>query len=175
MSLSDFLGLYRFKSPKTVDELAKVCNTPEKLSDWVTNRVWYTRDENDGQKDYWQNSQETLDRKKGDCEDYAAIYRDALRKMGYKAKCVDLMVNNPEKVSAHMVTAYQDKDGSWRLMDCNAGLRPQKALTIKELIEMQKKGYSIIEEFPEDGDFPNPEWQRMKRIEYGMERADDSE
>lgn len=165
MSLSDFLGLYRFKTPKTIDELAKIADTPEKLSDWITNRVWYTKDENDGQDDYWQNSQETLDRKKGDCEDYASIYRDVLRKQGYKAKIVDLVVDDDsrEGIGYHAVTAYQDKEGNWRLMDCNGGLQPQKAATIKELIEMQKKGYRVIEEYPEDAEIPCKDWHELQK------------
>lgn len=103
---------FLFKSPKTVEDFAKVCNSPWKISVWMWNRIYYVKDLR--HLDYWQSAGVTLHRMKGDCDDFSILAKAGLEKLGYTPFLV--AVYRYRKIGkgvrgrvGHLVCAYYDK------------------------------------------------------------------
>lgn len=95
---------FLFRSPKTVAQLAHCCNKPWKLGMWLWHRVWYKSDlEVHGKREYWQDPEETLKRRTGDCEDFAILAKAALTKLGYRPFLLGVF---PERGVGHVVCCY---------------------------------------------------------------------
>jgi hypothetical protein len=95
-----------------------------KAQDWVVDNVTYTSDADQyGLKEYWGVSYETLERKKGDCDDGAILMYDILRANGIPAW--KLRVNcgyainprNGKSVGHAYVTYYSQQNAKWVAVD----------------------------------------------------------
>lgn len=75
-------SLFAGTNIKTVDDLILLHRTPQSVCNWVENNIWYTA-EAPGQ-DHWQSPEETLERCKGDCDDFGILVMTALDKLGYQ-------------------------------------------------------------------------------------------
>ena len=66
--------------------LAQTRTTPESVAQWLKRGIAFRSDLLLFHRiDYWQSAQELLDRGAGDCEDYAILARDILRRQGRTA------------------------------------------------------------------------------------------
>lgn len=110
-------GLYRDEKAKNkdltsrqyIDMLAKKLDTEEKLAVFFEQFLWYASEEGD----YWQTSEETVQRTeeyekggahymRGDCDDYAFLARDILRRQGKNAHVI--------YIPGHAICVWVEKD-----------------------------------------------------------------
>lgn len=110
-------GLYRdekAKNPKLttgqyLDMLGKKLDTEEKLAVFFEQFLWYASDDGD----YWQTAEETVQRTdeyekggahymRGDCDDYAFLAREILRRQGKNAHVV--------YIPSHAICIWAEKD-----------------------------------------------------------------
>lgn len=68
------------------DLLARSLDTPEKLGRYLQDNIRYVREPNG--KDHWQTAQETLQKRSGDCEDFAFLAQAILTLQGKNAHVV---------------------------------------------------------------------------------------
>ena len=69
-----------------LEALLQACPTPESLARFFQEQMTFTEDmQLFGEADYWQTPEEFLDRRAGDCEDYALLAKAALQRLGFEA------------------------------------------------------------------------------------------
>ena len=104
--------IFLFKTPRTVNELAKICNRPWKLSLWLFYRIEWTSDrELYGVKEYWEYPWEVLIGLKADCEGYAMLAEAVLIKLGIETYMLTVFDRE-----GHAVCIYRDKK-RWNYLD----------------------------------------------------------
>ena len=87
--------------------LARAYPTPEQLANFLHKNVVFQDDVRlFGQVDYWQDPEELLDRREGDCEDYALLAQAVLLRQGVEAFVFSLY---GEEGYAHTVCVFVDK------------------------------------------------------------------
>ena len=69
-----------------------------KISEWVSNNVWYWIDREPA--DEWQSATRTLERLKGDCEDFAVLYHSIFNELGWYAR---IYCGYPKKGLGHTI------------------------------------------------------------------------
>lgn len=112
-------------------------NSPIELSNWLTYNIRYEEDE---EFDCWQSPNKTIERKIGDCEDYAILSYYVLKyQLKYKPIILILLKELKEK-NCHCVTVFKNKDGYWNMMDCNI-LWGSKIKNLKKFV------YNIYSEY----------------------------
>lgn len=104
----------------TAIEAAKGKPVQEQLSSInsaVNRTIAYTRDQEVyGQRDYWAKPQETLQKAKGDCEDFAILKMAALKAAGVPASSMTLVVLRDQRRNLyHAVLAVQTDRGQYIL------------------------------------------------------------
>jgi hypothetical protein len=99
----------------------------ESFGQWLERNFTYQRDING---DSWANPEETLERKKGDCEDFAILARAVLKVLGYQSKIIVLQLNQQ---AAHAICLFQ-VNGYYCWFD-NAILRKTSARSLGSFIE----------------------------------------
>lgn len=116
-------GLYRDEVAKNknltvsqyIDMLARKLDTEEKMAVFFEQFLWYASDGDNA--DYWQTSEETVRRMeekedggahymRGDCDDYAFLARDILRRQGKNAHVT--------YIPGHAICIWVEKDGGGR-------------------------------------------------------------
>ena len=117
----------RAESP--LDSIARSQSTPDQLARFLKARLLFQEDISlFGQADYWQAPEEVLVRGKGDCEDYALLASDLLRRQGKKAFLFSLY---GPKGYAHTVCVFME-DGRYNLMNQDRLVRA-RAASLEEL------------------------------------------
>ena len=84
-------------------------DTPARIEQFMR-YIIYERDRGE----YWQTPEETLLRKKGDCDDFAILSYTLLKKAGYECKLVAILFEE----SGHAVTMFKTGD-YWNIFDLN--------------------------------------------------------
>lgn len=97
----------------TIDLIAQQIKTPESLASFMSEHFRYEDDERlFGEEDYWQTPEEMLNKKIGDCEDFALFAKQILEKNGYET--VIFSVYQEDK--AHAVAVFRNGN-SWGIFD----------------------------------------------------------
>ena len=77
--------------PGGLDEIARRYPTPERLAAFLKERIVFKEDQQlFGTEDYWQQPEEFLNRGAGDCEDYALLAQEILKRQGKEAFVLSL-------------------------------------------------------------------------------------
>mgnify|MGYP001605926310 CR=1 FL=1 len=77
-------------------------HNPAQLSKWLSNNFRYELEF----PDHWQPAQETLDLKKGDCEDFAILAQNILKELGIESFIV--IVNLKDFKQSHAICVFKD-------------------------------------------------------------------
>lgn len=119
----------RAESP--LDSVARNHSTPEQLARFLKARLIFQEDlALFGQMDYWQTPEEVLIRGRGDCEDYALLADDLLRRQGKKSFVFSLY---GPKGYAHTVCVFVE-GGRYNLLNQDRLIRTQAA-SLEELAD----------------------------------------
>ncbi len=108
---------YLFRKAKTPKQLAHLCINPKRLNLWINflrpfRGIRYKSDQSvHGVTEYFQPPTETLDRRSGDCEDFAWLAHDTLLEMADYYNPFLLAVYSASADRGHMVCffAYKGK------------------------------------------------------------------
>ena len=126
--------------PAVVDEKIRdivLYNNIRSINDYVRWLKGNIRYKSDKGGDNWATPKETLDKKNGDCEDFAFFNAAALKVLGYKAQVLSVMrVGN-----CHAITVFKDKSGHYAIIDNNTLVRTQ-ATTMQALAKRMLKIYN---------------------------------
>lgn len=98
-----------------LDQLAHQYTTPDAIASFLTSGFAFDSDEAlFGEADHWQQPVEFLDRRKGDCEDYAMLARELLRRNWIKAEVFSIY---GAEGFAHTVCIFLDSHGLYNVID----------------------------------------------------------
>lgn len=98
--------------------------TLEGYAQWLEENIKYKNEE----ADYWQSPEETLERKAGDCEDFAFLNEAFLRVMGHNPKAMGLLNINKR---GHAICIFVE--GDYYSYFSNMVLKRTQMRTIEEL------------------------------------------
>ena len=101
--------------------------TPEDLSQWLSSNFRYVMEI----PDHWQNTEETLNLRTGDCEDFAVLSKALLDRIGIASEIVIVEFRGLQV--SHAICAWQDA-GQVNLMS-NGKLCKVEAGSIKEALK----------------------------------------
>ncbi len=111
-------------------QLARTYATPEAIATFLHRSFTFTRDmETFGQADHWQTPEEFAARRAGDCEDYAMLARELLRRNGIEADVFSLF---GQQGYAHTVCVFKDQRGRYNVLDQDT-LRSYHAASLEEV------------------------------------------
>jgi len=102
-------------------------NTPLDLTIWMIDNLTYQYDK----EDYWKRPEETLRDKGGDCEDFAILVRDFLKKKGYKVYL--FLIAYSDHYAGHAITVIKHPDKTYSHFD-NRYYISRKFRSIKQLL-----------------------------------------
>lgn len=123
----------------SLDSIALQIRTPEALQKFMSKNFTYVEDRIlFHQDEYWQTPEEMLERKEGDCEDYALFVQAILSRNGYRV----LIMSAYGKDDAHTVAIFE-KDGTLGIFDLDE-LRFLKYNSIKEIGEKIQLDWSYL-------------------------------
>lgn len=105
---------------------------------WIEWNIWYRRD---GEIDHWQPSKETLSIKRADCEDYAVLYHDILKDLGFQAM---IFCGYPKKGQGHAICTFKTKNGFSYTSDY--WIVPSNATTFEDTAKFAFPGSVFIRE-----------------------------
>ncbi len=111
----------------------------EDYAGWLKQNIHYTTDET---QDHWATPEETLNIKKGDCEDYTFLNAEVLQVLGYQPRFLAVRKNH----RAHAICAFQ-ADGYYFWFD-NAELRKTHTTTLKDFLKhiRERHNYHAVSE-----------------------------
>ena len=90
----------------TVEAVAQACPTPEALAEFLHQHIRFSEDwVSMGVEDYWRRPEEFLAQGEGDCEDYALLSEEVLRRLGWEAFTFSLYGQGGY---AHTVCVFRD-------------------------------------------------------------------
>jgi hypothetical protein len=96
----------KFK-PTTVEELVQHFNGDIiTISQWIEWNIWYYKDTQPSHN--WQRAQFTLERMKGDCEDFAVLYAKMFQILGWEHR---LYCGYPTRGTGHAICVVQSPKG----------------------------------------------------------------
>ncbi|MBI4115463.1 MAG: transglutaminase-like cysteine peptidase [Candidatus Omnitrophica bacterium] len=145
----------------TLDSLASQLQTPEAIQKFMGKHFVYVEDQTlFGQDEYWQSPEEMLERKQGDCEDYALFAEAILKKNGYRTFIFSVYWED----DAHTVAVFE-KEGKWGIFDLD-DLRYLKGDSIEDLGKAIKHDWSYLGIMRKDGNtgIINRKFQGQKAI-----------
>lgn len=126
--------------PKELDEQIRFLiqtnriNSLESLSQWLTLNFSY---QNDVGGDNWATPEETLNKRTGDCEDFAFLTNAALKVLGYNPKVIVLRRNK----KAHATCVFQS-DGYYCWFD-NTELKKTSAQSLEAFVQEMTSRYNL--------------------------------
>jgi len=125
---------YQYKTPKNFNEALSTLDTPQKLSSFM--RQYFSYEERGGCYAY--TPQQFFELRRGDCKDYSAFSSLLLSYHGYDAKmlCFDIYDRKGVRTSGHVVTVFQDTDGSLKYM--NLYKIESGVSSIQDILEREK-------------------------------------
>lgn len=89
--------------------LARTCSSPEEIASYLKQEFTFQEDPSlFNEPDYWQEPEEFLNRKRGDCEDYAILAKTILEQQGSEAFLLSLYGGSGY---AHTVCVFVDDRG----------------------------------------------------------------
>ena len=91
------------------DNASRMCSSPRDICKVVKDRVKYSRDMQ--KEDEWRGGEDTWNKGKGDCDDYAVAVRDLCEREGFKA--VIYVVYSKTARAAHAVTIGERNGTMW--------------------------------------------------------------
>ncbi len=98
-----------------LDQLAHQYTTPDAIASFLATKFTFDSDQAIfGEADHWQQPVEFLNRGKGDCEDYAMLARELLRRNWIKAEVFSIYGANG---FAHTVCIFLDSHGLYNVID----------------------------------------------------------
>ena len=116
--------------PDPLDQLATQYTTPKAVAEFLHRTFTFKTDQTlFGVEDYWQTPQEFLARTMGDCEDYAILAVELLRRNGIEAHLFSLF---GEEGYAHTVCVFLDAQGRYNILNQDK-LRMYHAQTLEAL------------------------------------------
>tara|TARA_B100000315_G_C14566337_1_gene583138 strand:- start:1382 stop:1864 length:483 start_codon:yes stop_codon:yes gene_type:complete len=132
-TITTILILITFLAPnicfsQDLDENIPAINTPQDLVSWLSkefNYQWEIVDD-------WKTPQETINSKKGDCEDFAILASVALSGMGISNDI--LVIKFKDLNLTHCICVWKDKDGTYKFIS-NRSLQNTGKYEIKAAIE----------------------------------------
>jgi len=127
--LSIFLSLSAPSYAQTIAEVANFVHTPFELTNWLSHNFAYEME----LPDHWQGAKETLELKKGDCEDFAILNQAVLGQLGIASEIV--IVKFKGLNLSHAICIF--KNGEFYSYFSNKELVQTKARSIKEAIEKE--------------------------------------
>lgn len=140
-----FLALYPAtlnggsESLSSLDILASELKTPEALERFMNKNFIYLEDRVlFRQEEYWQTPEEMLQRKRGDCEDFAAFAEAILKRNGYKVFLFSAFWDE----NAHTVAVFESR-GRWRIFDIDR-LRSMKGNSVRDLGNDIHRAWSFL-------------------------------
>lgn len=106
--------------------------TLEDYTSWLTENIKY---EKDSGSDAWAMPEETLLKKRGDCDDYAFLNAAVLNVLGYRARVLGLNgVRTPAmRMGNHAICVFE-KDGRFRYFD-NGKLKLTETSSLEEFLK----------------------------------------
>jgi hypothetical protein len=114
----------------TLDALAREHRTPTAIARFLRREFRFVRDRDQfGVEDRWQSPEEFAARRRGDCEDYALLARELLRRNGVEADVLSLFGDDGY---AHTVCVFRDEDGHYGVIGVR-GLERTGATTLTAL------------------------------------------
>jgi hypothetical protein len=112
----------------SIEQIAKLYPSPEALAGFLQHEFSFKDDLSlFHQADYWQDPDEFLTRRQGDCEDYALLAEAVLAQLGKRAFVFSVY----GAAYAHTVCVFIE-DGAYRVINQDR-LMPWKAHTLKEI------------------------------------------
>ncbi|MFC1643702.1 transglutaminase-like domain-containing protein [Candidatus Omnitrophota bacterium] len=111
--------------------------TPQALADWFSSEFRYRFE----MTDKWQDSQETIDSKEGDCEDFAVLASKVLYDLGISNDI--LVVKFKDLKIAHAICAWKDESGKYSFISNRKLVRTGKS-EIDDAIEKYYPDYEGI-------------------------------
>ncbi|MDP3704028.1 MAG: transglutaminase-like domain-containing protein [Candidatus Omnitrophota bacterium] len=98
-----------------IDQIASSHRTPSAIAAFLRDSFTFQRDEDlFGEVDRWQSPEEFLQRRTGDCEDYALLAQALLERNGVEGYVFSLF---GEEGYAHTVSVYRDEDGRYNVIN----------------------------------------------------------
>jgi len=128
--------------PKSFDKaVSRILNinkikTLEDYSKWLKKNIKYQKDSS---KDVWATPQETLNKKEGDCEDFAFLTAEVLRGLGYDPHFYALV----REGEAHAICVFK-KDGFYYWFD-NATLKKTNARNVRDFARLITQQYDFLQ------------------------------
>jgi len=126
-------------NPAALTELARTYTTPKAVAKFLRREFTFARDEAlFGAEDRWQTPEEFLSRRTGDCEDYALLARELLRRNGIEAYVFSLI---GQEGYAHTVAVYLDERGRYNVINQDR-LRTYRAKSLEALASALYPGWT---------------------------------
>ena len=127
--------------PAPLLEQAAASNpTPDAVAGFLLEHFTFRRDADlFGEIDRWQSPEEFLQRRVGDCEDYALLAKELLRRNGIEAYVLSLF---GEEGYAHTVSVFVDEDGRYNVIN-QGKLRRYRAPSLEQVAAQINPAWSV--------------------------------
>ncbi len=123
------------RAENPVEALARLVRTPEQLSRFLRENILFRDDLRQfGLVDYWQDPEELLARRQGDCEDYALLAQAVLNRLGVNAFVLSLY---GQAGYAHSVCVFME-EGRYNVLNQDRVVRYR----VRSLEELATRLYS---------------------------------
>ena len=124
----------------SLDHVAAVYRTPQTIASFLREAFTFQRDEDlFNEVDRWQSPEEFLQRRAGDCEDYALLAKELLRRNGIEAYVFSLF---GEEGYAHTVSVFVDEDGRYNVINQDKLLR-YRAPSLEQVAAQINPAWSV--------------------------------
>jgi transglutaminase-like putative cysteine protease len=131
-----------------LDQLAATYRTPHAVAAFLRKEFQFQRDEElFGEIDRWQSPEAFLQRRVGDCEDYALLAKELLQRNGIEAYVFSLF---GEEGYAHTVSVFVDEDGRYNVINQDK-LRRYRAKTLEAVAAQINPAWTVAMIAEQDG------------------------
>ena len=130
----------------SIETIAQQISSPEVLAQFMKHNFKFVSDRQLFHEDeYWQTPEEMLERRQGDCEDYALFAKAVLEQNGITAYVVSVYWAD----DAHTVAVFEDS-GKWGILDL-ATLRYVDAATMADLAKSIRPDWHYLGMMRQEG------------------------
>lgn len=152
-----FLLTPAFCFSQSLETASSFIHQPQELAIWLSQGFKYEGE----MPDYWQTAQETLNLRKGDCEDFAILSQAVLARLGINSSI--LIIKFKDLKQSHAICVWKDEQSFYNIIS-NRKLMQTKARTIKAAVQEKYPDWqSII--------FTNPKKQYIKVVRREKEKG----
>jgi hypothetical protein len=124
----------------SLEALAGRYATPKAVAGFLQEEFDFARDaELFGEAERWQSPEEFLRRRAGDCEDFALLARELLRRNGIEAEVFSLFGDDGY---AHTVCVFRDAEGRYSVIN-QGRLRAYRARSLEALASRLHPGWTF--------------------------------